>query len=894
MRPAFRRILRLPLSPASQAARDVEDELALHIELRTEELMREGMTPDDARREALRAFGDPERARRELLAPERRRVRRARLGEWIGDLARDVRYAARGLGRNPAFTAVAVVTLALGIGANTALYSVIDAVLLEPLPVRDPERLAMIWEANADRGRDDRNVVNPGNFMDWRQRSRTFASMAGFWDTPGTVIGADGPREIAMRATHPDLFHVLGVPPLLGRPFTAADGAAPAGQIVVPTVVIISHDFWRDHFAGDSQVVGRRLDLAGRTVEVIGVMGPQVDFLSPEVALWVPTDFAWANRTDMGRFIRVVGRLAPGATLTAAAEEMEAIAAELRRADPDFNLGWHSNVVPLDEQVKGDVRPALLVLLGAVGVLLLVACVNVANLLMVRAASRRTEIAVRASLGAGRARIVRGLLIESLLLSVIGGALGAALAYLATRALATSVPDALRVPRLEQATVDIGVLAVAAVAAVITGVLFGLAPVLEAFRSDLVSSLREGGRGTSAGRPARRLRSAMVVGEIALSLVLLTAAGLLLRSFIELQRTDLGIRPEHVLTGRITLRGGRYPGPEARVAFFDRAIESIAALPAVEAVGAVTWLPLGGSLSATSYYPADRPRPEPDQMPGTQVQAVQGDFFGAMGIPVVRGRTLDRRDAAGAPEVAVVNRAFAERTWPGQDPLGKRFILPWGHDRNLEVVGVVGDIRHKGVETAPEPGVFLPHAQFSSFATASIVVRSVEENPALGRQITDRIREIDPNVAVADVEPMSDVVRDAIARPRLTSVLVAGFAGLALLLAAVGIYGVVSYTVSLRAREMGVRRALGAQVGDVARLVLGDALRLGAIGVAIGLGAAVFATSVLERLLYGVRPTDPLTFAGTAALLLVVTAIAALAPAVRAARVSPTEAIRAE
>jgi putative ABC transport system permease protein len=888
---SFRRILRIPRPPAQQAALDIDEEFQLHLDLRTEELMAQGMSHEDARREALRAFGDRDRAREELLAPERRRLQRAGLSDRIGDLARDLRHAARGLGRSPGFAIVAILTLALGIGANTALYSVLDAVLLSPLPVRAPERLAMIWEARAEEDPDDRNSVNPANYMDWQKRSRTFEAMAGFFDSPVTVTSGDTPREVAIQLVHPRFFEILGVSPATGRTFTLEESAGPPGGA---SVAVISRTFWREQFGGDSSVIGRMIELGERRVEVVGVMDVDLDFISPDVAFWLPTDFAWASRQEMGRFIRVIGRLRPGATMATAEGEMEAIGADLRRELPDFNTRWYTNVVPLDDQVKGDVRPGLLVLLGAVGLLLLIACVNVANLLMVRAASRRSEIAVRAALGAGRGRIVRGLVIESLLLSAVGGVIGVTLATVTTRVLAVSVPDALRVPRLDQASVDVGVLLFALGIAVVTALLFSIAPAVEAFRTDLVGSLRDGGRGSSAGKPARRLRAAMVVGEISLSLLLLTAAGLLLRSFVELQRTDLGIRPENVVTGRVTLRGARYQTGEARTTFFQRAIESVGALPGVEAVGIVSWLPLGGSLSATGYFVPEKPRPTSGDMLVTEVQAIQGDFFPAMGIPLLQGRAFDARDVAGGTEVVIVNRAFAEQTWPGENPIGRRFIMPWDRDRTLEVVGVAGDVRQQGVETAAGPGLFLPHPQFAQFASASILVKTSTAAPTIQRQVVDRIHEIDPRLAVADLRTMRQVVADAIARPRLTSLLISCFAGLALLLAAVGIYGVVSYTVSLRAKEMGVRRALGAQASHVARLILGDALRLGAVGVGIGLVVAFFATRVMAKLLYDVSATDPLTFAATAMILLAVSVLAALAPALRAARVNPTDAIRAE
>jgi predicted permease len=885
----FRRLLRVPGSAARQAARDIEEEVSVHLDMRTEELMAEGMSEEEARREAVRAFGDPERAKRDLMAPERRRLRRVRAGEWLSDVARDVRHSARSLLRAPAFTLVAVLTLALGVGATTALFSVIDAVLLEPLPFPEPDELAMVFEAREDRGADDRNVVNPGNYKDWLARARSFETMAAMFATPVTVLSGGQPREVSLHLVHQDFFRTLGVSPRLGRTFTAEEAALPPGEA---QVVVLSDRFWRDHMGGDPNVIGRTLELVGSSAQIIGVMPPSVEVVSRDAAFWMPTDYEWGTRG--GRFITVVARRADGVSHEAAEREMISIAAALREENPEFNARWSANVVPLTEHLSGDVRLAMLIVLAAVGVLLLIACVNVANLLLARAATRRTEIAVRSSLGAGRARIARGLLVESLVLASVGGVLGVGVAFLATQALVAGVPESLQIARLRDVDIDGSVLLFAAIATIATGLLFGIAPVVEAFRTDLAGSLREGGRGGGAGQRARRTRAVLVVAEVALSLVLLAGAGLLLRSLMELQRTDLGFDPANAVSARVTLRGDRYAEPGSRPAFFAEALQSIGSAPGVEAAGMIWWLPLSGLWSATDYYHPDRPRPAPGEEPGTQVQAVQGDIFEAFGIPLLQGRTFDSRDVAGGAGVVIINRAFAERAWPGENPIGRRLVLPWGEDLALEVVGVVGDMRHKGVDQTGEPSMFLPHAQFQQLVSGHLIVRGVGSTASLQRIVAERVAHIDPTLALADMMPLSDVVSDAVARPRLTSLLVAAFAGLALLLAAVGIYGVVSYAVTLRARELSVRRALGAQTGDVTRMVVLDALRLGGAGVAIGVLIAFLSTRVLESLLYGVKPADPVVFASTAALLLTVTALAALLPAVRASRVSPAEAMRNE
>lgn len=883
----LRRLPRVPLPARKQASADLEQEFQLHLELRAAELEAEGLTSEEARREALRLFGDPERVRREMMGAATRHVREQRGREAVWNMVRDVRYAARSLLRSPAFTVVAVATLAVGIGATTAIFSLVDAVLLRPLPIPEPDRVAMIYEA---RDAADRNPGNPANFLDWRARSEEFQSMAAVFTTPVTVLSGGEAQQVAMQLAHPDLFRVLGVPLRLGRTFTLEEATGEPGAA---QVVVLSHAFWREHFGGDPSVVGETVELVGGRAEVIGVMGPELEFFAPEVAFWMPSDYEWSNRTDMGRFTRAVGRLAPGATMETAQSELEIIMAGLRDEYPDFNAEWSANVVPLDEVVKGDVRPALLVLLGAVGVLLLVTCVNVANLMLVRAASRRTEVAVRASLGASRGRIIRELLTESLLLSTVGGAAGVGLAFLATRVLVSAVPAALQVPRLQEAGVSLGVLGFGALVAVATGVVFGLAPAVNAFRSDLVGQLREGGRGGGGGLRARRIRSAIVVAEVALSLLLLIGAGLLLRSFVELQRTDLGLQPENVVTGQITMGGERYAEAESRASFLDRTVESIVALPEVRTAGAISHLPLTGMWSGHVYYLAGQPKPPTSQMLPAEVQAVEGRLFDALGMPLLEGRHFTAADRVGAPNVVIVNEALAEQAWPGRSALGRRIVVPWGEDEEMEVVGVVGNVRQRGVEEQGQPGLYRPHAQFPGFRSMTLVARTAAGNEeAVVRSLAERVREIDPNMAVAEVRTMEEVVADAVARPRLTSFLVAAFAAIALFLAALGIYGVLAYAVSLRTQELGLRQALGATAAEVARLVLRDAAVLAGLGILLGGLAAVAGARILSSQLYQVSPRDPLVFLGMPALLLLIAMAAAALPALRAGRVRPTLAVR--
>ncbi|HEX6200269.1 MAG TPA: ABC transporter permease [Thermoanaerobaculia bacterium] len=808
----------------------------------------------------------------------------ARLGSAPGAVLGDLRYALRRLGRSPGFAAVALVTIALGIGANVAIFSVVKAVLLEPLPYDEPDRLTAVWEWNTARDRRD-NVVNPGNFRDWRERATSYEDMAALTMAQPAVVSAPGePVEIQARYTTDNFFPLLGLEPALGR-WPEIDAAAEATQAV------LSHGFWMSRFGGDPGVVGRSLTLNGQTVVVVGVVPAEYVVFGDEVDVFAAVDIQ-GDQTSTGRFMNVVGRLAEGVTVEQARQEMEAIGAGLREEHPEFNAAWSVNVVPLQEQVVGDVRKGLWLMLGAVGLLLLIACANVANLFLARATERQREMAVRTSLGAGRGRLVGQLMVESLTVAGGGAALGMLLAWQGTRLLAGVAPDAFALPRVQNAGIDGPVVLFAVAVTVLTGLLFGLLPAAQASAVQPARTLNAEGRGAS--RRTGRVRDGLVVVEVALSLVLLVGAGLLARSFTSLVAVDAGVDPENVLTARVTLQGPGYQDAGERARFFTELVDGLAGIPGVEAAGAITFLPFTGLASATGFYPLDRPAPAPGDGPAAEVRNVAGDYFGAMGVALLRGRLLDDRDRPGNRDVVVVNRALAESQWPGEDPIGKRIFLSWTGAEELEVVGVVEDVLHHGLDAEARPTVFLPYAQRPYFPFMSLTLRSRVEPPVLAAAVEEQVRAMDPGLPLSRVRVMDDVVASSVARPRVTAFLMSVMAALAAILAAVGLYGVLSYTVAGRVREIGVRMALGAEPGSVVRLVVREGMRLVVVGLVLGAVGSLLLGGLVEGLLFQVRTTDPVALGGGALLLFLVGLAACVVPVARAVRVDPSEALRVE
>lgn len=806
----------------------------------------------------------------------------------------DLRYGARMLLKSPAVTLVAVIALTLGIGANTAIFSVVHAVLLRSFPYQDGEKLAIVWEhRKAGRG-NEQNVINLGNFYDWKDQNTVFTDMAAFFDFNLNVTGDGEPEEVPGQVATPNIFSLLGVNPIRGRTFTPDDGKPGENQVVV-----IGYDFWQRRFGGDPSIIGRKITINNQPNEIIGVLPPDVGWFVQKGSLirtapqiWSPWQVSENLRRRQGRFARAVARLKPGVTLEQAQNEMNIIGARLEQQYPEFNTQWGVNVVPLRTQVSGEIRKPLFILLGAVGFVLLIACANVANLLLARAASRKKEIALRAGLGASRWRIARQLLTESILLSVIGGGLGLLLAWWGTQALLALSPPELM--DLRDTAVNLPVLAFTIGLTLLTGIVFGLVPALEATRVDLNESLKEGTRGAGHGSGSHRLRSAFVVTQVALALVLLVGAGLLIRSLNRLNSVDPGFDPERLLTVRVNLPDQKYDSEEKIISFFQRAVEQLRAVPSVQAAGAINYIPFGGPHSATNIQIEGQPVLPPGQELGTGVVVTDANYFDVMRVPLKRGRLFTPEEAREMRHVVVVNETFVRENLSGQDPLGKRVTIEM-KDENVpcEIIGVVGDNKHKGLDTEIEPMAYWPHPELVD-SSMTLVVRTSGDPTSVAGAARNIIHQIDPEQPVGEVNTMQGLMATSVARSRFNTILLAVFSVVALIMAAVGIYGVMSYSVQQRTHELGVRLALGAQHGDVLKLILRQGIVLGLIGVAAGLLGSYGLTRLMSSLLFEVTPTDTRTFAAVAVGLFAIVLIACYIPARRATKVNPLVALRYE
>jgi putative ABC transport system permease protein len=798
----------------------------------------------------------------------------------------DLRYGVRLLLKTPVFTIIAIATLAIGIGANTAIFSVVNTLLIQRLPYGEPERLMVVWEHNLPRDRKA-NVVSPGNYIHWREMNQVFEDIAAVAGVTLnlTLTGVGEPVEVPFQYVTANVFPILGVQPALGRPFTPEEDRPGA------RVVVVSDRFWRSRLDADPGVLSRAVTLQGESYTIVGVMPAGFSFLDKTVDLWVPVGFPAQARTPRGRWLATVAKLKPGVTAEQAQRDMTRVAEEMTRRFPEFNTGWTAQVVPLREQMTGDVRPALLVLLAAVAFVLLIACANVANLLLARATARGRELAVRAALGAGRGRIVRQLLAESLVLAVAGGAAGLLLGWWVVQVLRYSVADALPIQRLEAVSIDGTVLMFTLAAALVSGIVFGVVPAFSASGTALTESLKEGGR-TGSGARGGRTRAVLVVAEIALALVLLVGAGLLIRSFARLVHVDAGFDSEQTLAMRVSLPASRYGQETQRTRFFQDLLQRITALPGVASTGAVSFLPLTGLGAATRFDVVGSPAPL-GQEPVTDVRVITGEYFKSLGIPLVRGRMFDEAAPADLQNKVIVNEALARTHWPNEDPIGKRIKVSWSDNREDEIIGVVGNVRLTELMEQPRPAIYWPYAR-NAYGAMTLTVRGHGDSGSLVTSIRTILRERDPNLALADVRTMDDVVARSVAQQRITMIMLAVFAGAALLLAAVGIYGVIAYSVTQRTQEIGIRVALGAQRGDVLRMIVRGALALALTGVMIGGAGAFFLTGLMRDLLFGVEPFDLPTFAGVAALLILVALLASYIPGRRATRVDPIVALRGE
>ncbi|HEX8115778.1 MAG TPA: ABC transporter permease, partial [Pyrinomonadaceae bacterium] len=755
---------------------------------------------------------------------------------------------------------------------------------LQPLPYKDADRLVIVWEDNTKLGfPNDTPAV--ANYIDWRDQSTVFEGMAALADLSINLTGAGEPERFDGKRVSANFFSLLGVEPLLGRGFLAEEDAPGANHVVV-----LSHGLWQRRFGSDKGLVGKSITLNGEGYTVVGVMPPGFKFMNEDVGMWVPVAFTPQQKANRGsHYLQVVARLKPGVTVEGAQAEMSTIATRLQQQYPEQNTDLGASVVPLHEEVVGKIKPALLVLLGAVGFVLLVACANVANLLLARAAARRREVAVRAALGASRWRIVRQLLAESVLLSGLAGALGLLLAVWGVELLVGLDPAG--VQRAGEVTLDWRVLAFTLGLSVLTGILFGLAPALQASKADFVESLKEGGR-SGQGLARSRMRSALVVGEVALTLVLLVGAGLLLKSFSRLLAVDPGLDPHNVLTLDVALPPAKYKEPQRIKDFYERLTQEAAALPGVQAAGLVSILPLAGDDSSNFVQIEGRAPLPPGQAMRAGRRNVSADYFRAIGIPVKRGRALAASDAEGAQPVLVINESLARSFFPDEDPVGKRVRTgdksPW-----VEIVGVVGDVRHRGLDVDARPEMFFPHTQTPS-RRMTLVVRSSGDPAALAAPLRERVRSIDRDQPVGNVKTMEEWVSESVASRRFTAALLGVFAAAAAALAALGLYGVVSYSVAQRTHEIGLRVALGARPRDVLRLVIGQGMTLTLVGTAVGVAAALALTRVITGLLFGVGATDPAVFVAVPLLLLVVALLACYLPARRATKVDPMVALRYE
>jgi putative ABC transport system permease protein len=808
----------------------------------------------------------------------------------------DVRLAVRAMGRSPGFAAVAVATLALGIGANSAIFSVVKAVLLAPLPYAEPDRRVMIWSRWVS---FDKTWVSPGELVEYRRRSRTMQDVAAWNFTQMNLTGDGDPVRIGTGQVTANLFAALGVQPLLGRTFTPEEDVPNQDRVVV-----LGHGLWQRRYGADPGVVGRTLHLNGVARTILGVMPP--DFRLPTdfsegradpTQLWVPLAIDMANLSYGSHGLYAAARLAPGATAEQATAELRTIAANF--AEEGIHpraMEFTAFAVTLQDEILGEIRPAMLLLFGAVGFLLLIACANVANLLLARAEVRWREMALRTALGAGPGRLVRQLLTESLVLSGLGAALGLALAWAGVRFVAAADPAS--VPRASTVTLDASVVAFTAGIAIVTGLLFSLAPAARVLKPTLTDAIKEGSQHATIGGRRQRLRALLVVTEMALAVVLVIGAGLMVRSLWALQRIQLGFEPENVLTLRVSLPQASYEEPERVVAFYQRLLDRVRPLPGVRQAGVIRSLPLANTIGDWGLD-IEGYTETPESPAKGDWQVASDGAVEALGERLIRGRLFTAADTTDAQQVAVINETMARTYWPDGDPIGKRFRMGSSQSVPVTIVGIVGDVRHNGVIAIVKEKFYRPHSQFhrstgSPMRVMTLVVKTAGDPIALANPIRDEIRRLDPNLPVSTVRPMTDVVASALSTPRFTGFLLGLFAFVALALSGVGIYGVLSYLVSQRTHEIGIRLAIGADRGQVLRMILRQGLALSAAGLIAGLAAAFVLTRLMGALLYGVEPTDAGTFLAVPVVLGVVALLASYVPALRATRVSPLIALKAE
>jgi putative ABC transport system permease protein len=802
-------------------------------------------------------------------------------------IRQDIRYAFRRLIKSPAFTLVALLTLALGIGANSAIFSVVNAVLLQPLPYRAPEQIVGIYHLSEGR----RATMSGPNFTDVKKLNTTLQDAAAYTRSRVILTGRGEPVRLDTAEVSATLFDLLGVQAMRGRTFRAEEN-----QPGKTHVAVLSHELWRQRFGGEESIIGQQVTLDGVQYQVIGVMPPKFSFPAAR-ALWTPIEYTedFTTKQRGAWYLQAIGRLKPGVSLDQARAEIETIGSQLARQYPDANEGVGITAMSLHEAIVGDVRQAFWVLLGAVGFVLLIACVNVANLLLARAASRESEIAVRTALGANRGRLVRQLLTESVILGLAGGAIGLLLAVWGVEALVALEPQG--IPRLNEVQVDPVVIAFTLGLALLTGLLFGVFPALQSTRGGISSSLKEGGRGALTTRGGARMRTTLVIAEVALAVTLLAGAGLLIRSFSRLASVDPGFQVKPALTFELSLPDSRYEERERQVAFFDQLLPRLQAIPGVTTAAGVISLPLSGTSLVLTFEVEGRPPLPPAQQPAMQVRIATTNYFKAIGIPLKRGRAFSEQDRMSTPQVAVITEAAARQYFPGEDPIGKRIKLGWGNNGKYaggEVVGIIGDIKDAGLDEPNPPQIFLPYSQWPVQSMAILLETAVPPE-TVAEPARQAVYSVDGNLPVGNVRTLQQLVARSISQPRFYMTLLSVFAAVALTLAAVGIFGVLSYAVAQRTREIGIRMALGAHESTVLGLVVREAMVMAGAGVVIGLAAALLLTRwLVAQLLFETSAHDPTTFVVVAVLLSAVSLLAAYLPARRATRVDPIVALRAE
>ena len=886
----MRSLFHFPWRTAQRIDADVDDELHFHLAMLVEQLVTRGLTPEQARAEAVRRFGDMEDARRYLQRFDRGTEAARRRTEFVGELRHDAGYALRTLRGAPAFTLTALLTLALGIGANTAIFSVVHGVLMKPLPFPQPEQLVRIWSASKATGALQA-AVSPVDLDDWRAQRKVFTDIGGYWYTEGgsgiDMTGEGDPRRLSAAFVEPGFFPTLGVQPALGR-LPREDEMHRGGP---DHVVVLSYSFWRRQFSGAASVVGRTLTLGGDPYEVLGVMPRDFHYPADRIDIYIPyatiPDHA-IPRLRQDRVLDVVARLRPGVSIERGRAEMAAITGRLSEQYAEDRTWTSATVEPLLDVIVGGARSGILVLVGAVAFVLLLACANLASLLLARASVRERELAVRSALGAGRARLVRQLLTESLVLALLGGALGVVLGLFSMRALVAMGAEQL--PRAAEIQLDPAVLGFALALSVATGLIFGLVPALRVTATDLQTALRDGGRGSS-GTQGQRMRAVLVVAEVAVAVVLVVAAGLMTRSFLRLLRVDLGFRPDHVLVVNYTI-GTQHQGTEAQMRnFYTDVLDRVRALPGVVAAGAAKELPFRNSGERMAFVPEGMVVPAGTESPTAHVIHVSDGYFNALGVPVVAGREFRRGDDSQVPLVVVVNEAFAQRFFPGRAAVGR--TLAGFSEQPTPIIGVVGNVRQESVEEPSTPAVYIHNLQNTRVQT-NLVIRTRGEPLAMAGAVQRAIWSIDRDQTITSVFTLSSARGDAVTRPRLLTTLLSLFGALGLLLGGIGLYGVLAYFVLHRRREIGVRVALGADAGRVQRMVVARGLSLAGAGILAGLAGALVLTRFMRGVLFGVGTTDLPTFAGVTVTLLGVAFLASWIPARRASRVDPMITMRAE